>query len=274
VDATDGDAVILILLIVALAADDAERPLPPTEVKVISVYDGDTFTIETGDKVRLRWVNTPELRPKEAYGGEATEAARALVDGETVTLAYNPEDARDGYGRLIAGASVGDKDLSLHLVELGLGHLFIIPPDNTDLSQLEDAQKKARADKIGIWSTDRYQGVLHITSFHANARGDDRENVNGEYLRVCNVGDTPADLSTFRLRDAQEHEWALPSIQLPVGHTVKIHSGKGENQGDAAQQIAVYLQSDMPVWNNDGDTALLVDADGQVVDSREHKASR
>ena len=48
------------------------KPLPT----VVDVYDGDTVTLSTGDKVRLRWVNAPELQPQEAYGLEAREAAR------------------------------------------------------------------------------------------------------------------------------------------------------------------------------------------------------
>ena len=51
------------------ASDPADLP-PPKQAVVVAVYDGDTFTLDTGQKVRLRGVNTPELRPPEEYGLE------------------------------------------------------------------------------------------------------------------------------------------------------------------------------------------------------------
>ena len=60
-------------------------PLPPESSTVASVYDGDTVTLATGDKIRLRWVNTPELKPAEAYGIEARDAAKEFLTGE-ITL--------------------------------------------------------------------------------------------------------------------------------------------------------------------------------------------
>ena len=45
--------------------------MPPSHGRIISVYDGDTYTLSDGSKIRLRGVNTPELRPKEEFGIEA-----------------------------------------------------------------------------------------------------------------------------------------------------------------------------------------------------------
>ncbi len=262
------------LLAVALAGGTEpkkEYPPIPEEATVVKAYDGDTLTLENGDKVRLRWVNTPELRPAEDFGIEARDAAIAYVVNKRVKLIFDGADARDGYGRILAGIRLEDGgDLSIHLAERGLGHVFVIPPDSEDLTKLYEAQAKAKAAKLGIWSTDRYAGDLHITSFHANGRGDDRAFVNGEYLRVCNVGATTVDLSAYTLKDSDGNEWKLPKLNLPVGHTVKIHSGKGTNQGSETEQITAYLQSDDPIWDNDGDEAILVDSAGAVVDRREH----
>ena len=263
-------ATLLFSLIVPVHAQSVSQDAPaPATGRIVEVYDGDTMTLESGDRIRLRWVNTPELRPKEDYGIEAREAARALVLGKEATLIFG-QVKRDSYGRLIAGVEVGETDLSTHLLELGLAHLFIIPPDDTDHAKRRDAQTRARAAGRGIWSTDRYEGVLHITSFHANANGDDRENVNGEYLRVCNVSDRPVDLDGFRITEQAGRSWILPPLLVPPGHTFKIHSGMGENQGDAASQLAVFLGSESPIWNNTRDRATLYDRHGKVIDSRLH----
>lgn len=246
-------------------------PPPPASAKVKSVYDGDTVTLATGDKIRLRWVNTPELKPLEDFGVEAREAAVAFLGSQTVRLMLGSENPRDGYGRVVAGLQTDQGHLSQHLVELGLAHVFVIPPDDTDLTPMLKAQAEARAAKRGIWSTDRYAGALHITSFHANARGDDNENVNGEYLRVCNVTTEAVDLAGYTLSDEGNHSFTLPSLSVPAGHTVKLHSGKGEHQADPARQLQVFLGSDGPIWNNDGDTATLRDPAGAVVDERRSK---
>lgn len=262
----------LLFALVALAAEPPPGgwPPPPAEAQVQSVYDGDTLTLVTGDKIRLRWVNTPELKPAEELGPEARDATSEFVLGKTVRLLLGSENPRDSYGRVVAGIQTDEGNLSEMLLEKGLGHLFIIPPDDSDLSALRAAQQRAQEADRGIWATSRYQGALHITSFHANASGDDRLNVNGEYLRVCNVGGEDIDLAGYTLTDAGGRSFTFPSVMLPVGHTVKVHSGKGDNQGDARQQLALYLGSDDPIWNNDRDEATLRAPDGTVLDTREH----
>lgn len=260
----------LLPLLLNPPASAAEPAGMPATATVVSVYDGDTFTLDTGEKVRLRWVNTPEMRPPEDYAVEAREATKDLVLNKTVTLNYGPV-TRDGYGRLIADAQVGDENLSKHLLELGMGHLFVIPPASEDLTALIAAQERARAANRGIWSTERYQGELHITSFHANAEGDDRANVNGEYLRVCNISTHPVDLQGYRIVDLSGTSHEFPAVILPAGTTVEIHSGKGATQADPSQQLEIYLGSEQPIWNNERDRATIYDRYGKVVDSRAHE---
>lgn len=264
---------LLLVLSLARAADPspgaATVPPPPRTAQVISVYDGDTMTLDTGDRVRLRSVNTPEIKPYEEFAAEARDAAEAFVSGHQVTLVYGPT-VRDHYGRLIAEVRVDGEDLAQHLVERGLAHVFIVAPADGDISSLLEAQAAARASGAGIWSDERYKGELHITSFHANGRGDERENVNAEYLRVCNVSTGPLDLSAYRITDLTGHSWQLPAITVPAGYTFEIRSGEGEHQGDPSAALKVFLGSDIPIWNNDRDRATISDAEGRVVDSREH----
>ncbi len=260
---------ILGLLVAALAADPAPSGPPPATATVVNVYDGDTLTLSTGDRVRVRNVNTPELKPAEAYGIDARDATRSLVDGKVVTLSYG-STTRDGYGRLLASVSVDGQDLALFLLERGFGHLYVIPPIEQDLAPFIAAQEKARQAKRGIWSNAAYQGVIHITSFHANADGDDRSNINGEYFRLCNMSAQPVDLAAFKLTDISGNTWEFPSVVLPPGNTVKVHSGRGTNQLDDSQQLAIFLQNSGPIWNNQEDRLTIYDRFGKVVDSRAH----
>jgi endonuclease YncB( thermonuclease family) len=265
-------AAILLAAAVAIADEPSKFPLPPHDSTVKSVYDGDTMTLATGDRVRLRWVNTPELKPAEDYGPEARAATERFVLNRSVELLLGSENPRDGYGRIVAGIQTDEGSLSLHLLALGLAHLFVIPPDDTDLAPMIAAQEAARAAKRGIWSSDRYQGALHITSFHANAAGDDRENVNGEYLRICNLTTAPLDLDGYRITKSTGQSFAIPRATIPGGYTFELHSGVGAQQVDPRAQIALFLGSGEPVWANDGDRATLYDPLGKVVDAREHTA--
>ena len=265
-------------------ADDPDEPIPtkaaaapvkpgPATAVVVSVYDGDTVTLDTGDRVRLRWVNTPEMKPHEDYGPEAKDFTASKVQGKSVTLLYGAS-LRDGYGRLVAGIMIDGQNLSMLLIEQGLGHLFIIPPDSTDMTEFVAAQEAARTARRGVWSTARYQGTLHITSFHANADGDDRENVNGEYLRVCNVSPDSIDLSGYAIADISGTRWEFPQVIVPPGYTFKVHSGKGANAVDKSSQLEVYLQSADPIWNNKLDRATIYDRYGRVVDARDHSVEQ
>jgi micrococcal nuclease len=237
---------------------------------VIRVYDGDTVTIATGDPVRLRFVNTPELRPLEAFAEEARDLAASLVDGKLVQLSY-AEPVRDGYGRLIADVVVDGVSLEERLLEAGYAHIMLIPPVEDGLEPLFEAQARAKAARAGIWGHERYQGTLHITSFHANGRGNDRADPNSEYLRVCNVSDEPVNVGGYGITNIRRQSYTWPQLVIPAGHTVKVHSGKGVHQTDPSEQLAIYLGSDVPLWNNTRDLATIYDGTGAQVDQRLHE---
>ncbi len=85
------------------------------EVRVYQVVDGDTFIISSGEYVRLIGVDAPE-KGKEGY----YEAADFLMqfEGKAVTLEAEGAD-RDGYGRLLRHAYVGNESLAMALLENG-----------------------------------------------------------------------------------------------------------------------------------------------------------
>jgi endonuclease YncB( thermonuclease family) len=273
--------VILALLSFLAFADDPESgsspatgmPAPPHRAVVTSVYDGDTFTLSTGDKVRLKWVNTPEMKPLEPFAQEAKELTQSFVAGQEVELLFTGVNPRDSYGRLVAGARTAEGNLSEALLRAGLAHLFVIPPDDTDITPLIAAQEEARQARRGIWGSDTFQGTFHLTSFHANAPGDDNLNVNGEYLRICNVTSQPASLEGWRLVNDAGNTFRFPGVVIPAGHTARVMSGKGASGPDAIGKIEVYLGSDVPIWSNEGDKAQLYDPQGIRRDLREHHGS-
>ena len=265
-----GAALVVPLAPDARAEEPASAEAPPTHATIVSVYDGDTFTLDTGDRVRLSGANTPELKPYEPFASEARDATEAFVSGKQVQLHYGPT-VRDHYGRLIASVTVDGQDLAQHLLERGLAHVFIVAPCDMDLTAMLAAQGRAREAKLGLWADSRYQGALHITSFHANGRGDERQDVNAEYLRVANVSTSPVNLDGYRIQDISGKSYNLPAIEIPAGFTFEIRSGVGTSQGAPTEALVVYLGSDWPIWNNDRDRATLLDPAGKVVDLRDHE---
>ena len=100
-----------------------------------------------------------------------------------------------------------------------------------------------------------------ITGIHADAPGDDRGNRNGEYALVRNTGAAAINLAGWKL-DAgdRSQRFTLASYPLKKGATVRIHTGRGTTRAGH-----LYLGSGRAIWNNDGDTATLIDPHNIVV---------
>ncbi len=247
----------------------AALPITGTR-EVVRVIDGDTVVLNGGERVRIDHINTPEK--KEELGPEAGAHARKLCQGKMVRV---EGDSRDGYGRLLGDIICDGKSLAHQMVSSGLAHVFLIPPFDADKAQvLLAAQAKARERKIGIWDTGRYQGAFHITSFHANAKGRDKFNLNGEYLRIANVTSIEQSLSGYTLVNRKGEEFLFGDVKIPGGHTVMVLSGHGEDQTDPKKQIRLFWRRKDEAWNNWGDTATLRDAAEKVVDQVFHKPRR
>lgn len=261
------------LLLLALAC---LPPAPPTAdaseatVVVRSVYDGDTFTLDTGDRVRLRGVNAPELRPLEPYADEARQLVQDRVAGRAVTLR---SAGRDAYGRTLADVAIGGRDLATELLAAGLAHVMLIPPLDADDGPWADAllaaEAQARAARRGVWSTPSFASPIVITSFHPDARGDDALDPSGEYARLANVTGRPLSLAGLRVREEDGLTFALPSITVPAGHTVIVRAGRGSSNADARRQLTVSLGTDGPIFDNDGARLDVLDATGRVLAARE-----
>lgn len=129
------------------------------KAKVVSITDGDTFTVRRDDgsreKVRLILIDTPETkapdRPVEPFGPEASAYTADLLTGQTVCLEYDVSE-RDRYGRLLAYAYVGDRMVNELLLEKGYARVAVFPPDVKYERRFRAIEQKARAAKLGIWS--------------------------------------------------------------------------------------------------------------------------
>lgn len=102
---------------------------------------------------------------------------------------------------------------------------------------------------------------LEFTGAVFDAPGDDRTNINGEYVVVTNQGISPINLSGYRLSDRGSYTtYTFPGITLEGGASVTIFSGDGQDQGDS-----LFMHAASPVWGNQGDSATLKDPDGAAI---------
>lgn len=121
---------------------------------ISSVYDGDTVTLSTGEKIRLLQIDTPELSSSECFGNEARSALVTLLNGKAgISLKEDPKlDKVDRYGRLLRYIFVGKTNVNLKMVEMGAAAPYFYRGDRGLYStQILKAAEKAKAAKRGLW---------------------------------------------------------------------------------------------------------------------------
>ncbi len=95
---------------------------------VTSVYDGDTFTLSTGEKVRLACIDTPEMKntAKKKADKPAAIAARDFLKALIGTADLTIERVQtDLYGRTVARVYTPDgRELSQEMINSGHAKLF------------------------------------------------------------------------------------------------------------------------------------------------------
>ena len=109
------------------------------------------------------------------------------------------------------------------------------------------------------------EGELVVETIHADAAGDDRENLNDEYVTFRNAGDGPLDVGGWSLRDEAEKTYTFPELTVPAGGTVTVYTGSGTDT-----ETELYWGADGPVWNNAGDTVIVTNAAGERVITEEY----
>ncbi len=124
----------------------------PDTVRVVRVIDGDTIVIEGGYRVRYIGIDAPEIYPgMEAFGTEAWQANRKLVEGKEVRLERDVSD-KDKYDRLLRYVWVDDILVEAELVRQGLARAKAYPPDTKYQDYLEQAETEAREAGRGMWA--------------------------------------------------------------------------------------------------------------------------
>ena len=227
-------------------------------LKVQRVIDGDTIVLADGRSVRYIGIDTPEAG--ETYFEEAKEANRRLVADKNIRLEPDVEE-KDRFGRTLAYIYVNDTFVNVGLVQEGYARAYPYPPNIKYEGVFSNAEKEAKRKRIGIWSSRPQGSEIEIADIGFDPPGNDRENLNGEWVMIVSNTDTPVEMVGFSLTDDSNHVYSFGYFTLSARETVVVFSGSG-----ADTPTSLYWGSKTPIWNNDGDTAYLKDAGGSLID--------
>lgn len=233
---------------------------PGAPAEVVMVLDGDSLRVLVAgreDELRLLGINAPE--PGECFADEA-RSLLAVAAGDSIVIVG---DDRDQFGRIVGYAYAGATNLNQWM--LAQGGAIAMSSDHELRPDFIAAEQDAVLRGIGLWVS----GVCAVTEGSAvfifevefDAPGRDDENPNGEFVVLGNEGE-PADLTGWILRDeSSSHRYPFPEgTTIDNGAFLVIRSGCGT---DTAEDL--YWCEPGSVWNNTGDTAILVDDSGAYV---------
>ncbi|MGG0656467.1 thermonuclease family protein [Rummeliibacillus pycnus] len=135
-----------------------------SEVKVLSVVDGDTlYVMENKKKVKIRMllIDTPEsvkqgVKPQPYSIAASKYLKQRLKKGDTVAIEKG-KNATDKYGRTLAYVFVGDENINLTMVKKGYARVAYVSKPNTKyLEEFKKEQTMAKKRELKIWSIKGY----------------------------------------------------------------------------------------------------------------------
>ncbi len=138
------------------------------DILVTRVVDGDTLVLESGERVRLIGIDTPEIHESnklyrdaqrtkqdaatiQRMGRQAYEFTKNLVEGKRVSLEFDVE-RHDRYERILAYAYLKDGTfINAKIVEEGYASLMTYPPNVKYADLFLQLYRQARENRRGLW---------------------------------------------------------------------------------------------------------------------------
>ena len=103
---------------------------------------------------------------------------------------------------------------------------------------------------------------VYISAVQFDAPGDDRVNLNGEWVRIANRGSGPVLIAGWTLSDrTNSSPYTFPAIVLLPEESVTVYTGSG-----TMNDTALFMGRSSPLFGNSGDVAILRDGAGTVID--------
>ena len=283
--------------------EDAEPEEEPEEwtpeygfqytVTVTDVMDGDTFDCilpnGTEERVRILGIDTPETTASgnneyeygditdldclATWGLTAKSFAQLKLDDKEVYIEFDSTSGFKGYyGRWLAYVYfINGTDYNVMLLNKGYARVYT-EGTCTKESYYVSLENQAESNRIGLWGClpeeepdpPQEEGLV-ISSVNYDAEGDDRYNLNDEYVVIINNENGSVDMTDYTLWDDSDYwtPYTFPDeFMLNSGEEVTVYTGSGTDTN-----AELYWGRGSPIWNNDHDTAYLKDDADLLVDS-------
>lgn len=150
------------LFVSQIISDYPELKDKQYEVAMITrIVDGDTYVTDSGDKIRLIGVNTPEISGKaQYYGREATEFSKKLLDNQTVYM-FRDVSNTDKYGRLLRYLFIQNDPVMFNetLLKEGYANTMTIPPNVMFADKFVKLERESRLNNKGLWKENENPSV-------------------------------------------------------------------------------------------------------------------
>ncbi|WP_227376889.1 lamin tail domain-containing protein [Haladaptatus halobius] len=185
------------------------------------------------------------------WGHKASEFAWTELAGERVTVFLDRnEGPRDRYDRQLVYVRDDGTLFNYRLVAQGYARVY--DSQFTKRDRFYAAESRAQQKGVGLWECRNGQRTtrpetggggnsegdggsdgsrdLTVTRIHADADGNDHDNLNDEYVVLKNSGNDGLDLSGWTVSDEGGHTYRVPSgVRLASGETVTLYTGSGSN---------------------------------------------
>ncbi len=265
IDGADSSTIATPTTAVATTGPSGTVPPGGTPAELVRVVDGDSIEAELSGatvEVRLVGINAPER--DECHGEEARDALTDHLEGKSLTLVVAGDEDTDRFGRILR--YVYAEGSAVNEVMLSSGQANVLQGDYSREDAFVALTDSAARAELGMWRPDacgpQLVATARITTVEYDPRGPDGDNAAQEYVVITNGTDAPLDLADWIVRDeSSQHRYRFGPLTLAPGASVRLRSGCGD---DGPEDL--YWCAGDAVWSNGGDTVLLQDPHGNVVD--------
>jgi len=224
-------AFCLLIIPTTQAAVSLEQRWHPVK----NVYDGDTITLNNGERVRLLGINTPEIKSRhkrgEAGGLIAKQWLKKRIGNRPVRLETD-QIKKDKYNRSLAHLFTKEGlHINLEMVKRGLATANIHPPNFRYQHALLNAQKEAENNGSGLWNLADYQPRPILKLKRHKFRGWGR--FIGTPLSIKKGGkfDRLIFSKTIDLRIPQQNRNLFPPLEQYIGKKLEIRGWPSRRSG-------------------------------------------
>ncbi|MEM7128156.1 MAG: phospholipase D-like domain-containing protein [Chloroflexota bacterium] len=204
-----------------------------------NAFSDDDALCEAGIAIKIE-----ETRGKMHHKFMVIDAA--TLNARTVTGSLNWTNA--GNGRNSENTTV--------LYDPVIGQLYADAFQEMWASQGPETECRVVTQTFIPFTIDTSRAIVRID--HIVYNPEEGEDVDGEYIRIHNIGGAATELTNWTLRDVADNTYTFPTITIQSSQAITIWTRIGEDD----ESNLYWGRSGSAIWNNRGDTAWLYTDEG------------